>query len=203
MFNKIAAQKNYAERKLSQKSKNYSYDADAPECTSGSGVHKPAVAFEVNSGVTGISGYYKFPNDMNPTEYERFVEKSFYGKLLTPDVLSAMQDEWKILKYINPSLKKIIVDTNNAGLLREVIEGVASLFNIDDINYFVDVQDNKKRVDIVSYSEENEEWKTLMDYVENKTGLHVAWVPSLRTLNTMKNKVDQIGLKKGRKPSQP
>jgi len=169
----------------------YFYDANSPEALNSSGVFKPAAAFEMRNNITGIAGYYEFPNGMNPTEYEIYFRDKFIdGYLQSSEKIEEVKEEWNAIKSLNTELSDVNVDTNNFKSVWSATMGAISLFNIDDINCFLD-SGKKFGTQIVENLNSNEEYRSLDNYINMNALSSMGWVASLNTLKLIREKLDE------------
>lgn len=183
------------------KLRRYFFDASAPECSKDTNVFKPAIAFEVHNGLSGIAGHYQFPTGATPTAFEQSAAHlkcwQYYADPRTTDfkivrisdpdaaVLDRMQNTWKKLVNLNPSLSIVQPDADDPLLLTHAIFGAAALFNPDDIRFFVGQIKSTGRWDVAKILLEDPAYKTLMDDVKRKSKFYVGWVPAEKTLLQM------------------
>ena len=102
----------------------------------------PAKEFEGETGLTGISGDYKFPHGLSADEYEGYVSyasrifdcyllnREDYTSVKTsepdPALMEKMRKDWDDLVTLNPALKKVSVDKKDGNELQLALEGAAS-----------------------------------------------------------------------------
>ncbi len=187
------------------------YDAVNLECNPKSWGFMPAAAFEAAHGLSGVATYYKFPEtkigdevsrlaiffthyavDRYSSEvfscYEPPCDDNNYAikkiNELNSDLMLQMQGDWARLTELNPSLGKIGVDIDDPLNLFDAILGVASLFNVSDVDFFVTERYRGKSMDIASYTSNIPEYQKLRQSVDALCAncLRVKWVPSLDTL---------------------
>lgn len=108
-------------------------------------------------------------------------EVNDYIRRLPQETQNEFRKVWDELVALNPQLKAVRIDTADTGKLYDVINGVASGFNPNDINYYLeaDSSEDSRR----AYFEDSRRIK-----IEDETGARPCWIASPQTL-------DQICLK--------
>jgi len=91
----------------------------------------PAMAYEQRTGLTGAAGYYVFPEGLEAQDLESYVSALMYLSQNREDIASEKKRVhpliWMALKDINPELKKIVIDENDAVQVSDAIMGVTSV----------------------------------------------------------------------------
>lgn len=168
--------------------------------------YAPAVEFEKETGVIGIAGKYKMPDekahaDMEFEHCNKFSKYIYavnkigkYADFLPSKVkkkltvlakegqktgLPKMLKNFDELVKLNPELKKLEVDRANIGKVNDAIFGITSQFNVDDINDFL------KRDFFYGETKETK----LKDEIEKRTGIDIQWRPSISTLKKIQIQV--------------
>jgi hypothetical protein len=100
------------------------------------------------------------------------------------EIQDAFQGVLDELIALNPELKGVRVDRKNIGMVYDVINGVASGFNVNDINYYLeaDNSDTARR----AYFEDPRRLR-----IENETGARPCWIASPQTLDLVCLKLDE------------
>lgn len=197
----------------SGKFKKYFYAASSPECDRSSHLFKPAVAFEVHNGISGISGDYCLPYNFSASEYEEYTAKKYYVRLFSnyedplrngfkiipkeevdTSLVKEIMDHWLELKKLNSSLDEITFESCSASVLPVVlydaIAGCACLLNTKDINHFIRLRIQTERFDILRIFTENTELADLYNKINETADYPIRWVPSPYTLEVIKSKLD-------------
>lgn len=183
-----------------KKLKNNFYDASEPECSIESKLYKPAITFEVHTGISGIAGDYLFPNQMSASEYEIYsnytaqigAHYDFSGSLIRkksdppPVLMAQMQKDWAALTRLNPSLKKILVDINDPMGMHDALHGVACLLNTDDINLMLQMRRETKSLLTPLHVSTLPGVEALKNEIFDRTGEVVGWVACPKTLRKIK-----------------
>lgn len=168
--------------------------------------YSPVVNFEKETGLAGISGKYKMPDGKTheTVEFEHQKESrkyifatariKEYASFLPSHInkqLAVIAEEGqkvclpKMLKNfdklvkLNPELKKLEVDRTDIEKVNDVIFGITSRFNVDDINGFL------KREEFYSETKESK----LHNEMEERTGVDIQWHPCLSTLKKIEIQV--------------
>ena len=99
---------------------------------------QPAVAFEEAHGLSGIAGRYQFSTEpgMDRASLQRKIWKPGEGmqKLHEAEIKSI----FNMLELHNPEhVSKIVFDRSKPKHVKDVVHGMVSGFNTDDINYFM------------------------------------------------------------------
>lgn len=196
-----------------EKLTSHFYTKNSPECDQSSRFFKPAVAFERYNAITGIAGYWRFPERMNASQFENFAIKSFAQKILPKYGLpgetgnkiipvgridnafvNEMMSVWLELTKLNPGLKKVSFNACSASVLPIVIydavEGAASLLNASDINYLVRLRIETENFDVRSVLRTDPQYSGLYQQIEKKASYPVRWVPSPGTMKVIKSKLN-------------
>lgn len=177
-----------------------------------------AVEFEDRTGLTGVAGRYKMPDNMSHPEAEYTYRKKYQKfahayrilgrdeQSATPEkkqaaelfvsvgdkALKKLNKDIEKLTKLNPELKKLKADKNSFFERYHAIIGITSQYNIDDINHFVvgKLENNSKKDD---------EYMQRMDAIKDKVGGPIGWTLSPPTLKRVEK---QLGLSKNKdKPS--
>ncbi len=189
------------------------YDATQFEMNRESWGFKPAAAFEIAHGLSGVAAYYQFPEktiDGETTRYALFFEHYLMSRYSTPvlssyenpkengykivkisdldaDLMQGLQDDWDSLMALNPELAQVRVDRDDALNMFDALVGTANLFNVDDINFFLTSRQAEKSMAIYSYVSKIPSYKPLQDEVCELANVdRLRWVPSLQTLQKIK-----------------
>lgn len=100
------------------------------------------------------------------------------------EVQDAFRGAWNEMVALNPELKGVRVYKNDIGKVYDVINGVASGFNVSDINYYLeaDSSDDSRR----AYFEDKRRVR-----IEDETGARPCWIASPETLDQICLKLDE------------
>ena len=189
------------------KPKKHFYTAASPEVTQSSKCYKPAADFELRTGLTGIAGWYAFLKGLSPWEYETKIRKAYGGKKVMgcyetigshrvqvrdvpKKLLRGMQKDWQALVTANPELARVPMDTNSGHDLFTGLMGVASLFNVDDIAFFLGLRKaTGNDLPAACAREVIAGYEARRDVVQERVGAHACWVVSPATLEKMEKKL--------------
>ncbi len=165
---------------------------------------QPALKFERSANIRGIAANYYFPQGRTPSEFECWAysfcsadqpgrwEKQFLDKT------------WAALVSLNAGLET--VETNHVPALQvAAIHGAASLYNPEDINFFLRISKitGVARTDIMDYMAS---YIALHEDIQSRAGVCMEWVAAPQTLlkiyDQVKNRpvCNPIDLKDCRKP---
>ncbi len=174
--------------------------ASKPRCSHNNKNFLPARDFEAHAGITGISAHYVFPRGMSVGKYEAYLlsyagwnhvegknpEEQIYNASHDPLVMARLRKDWAELVALNPELKKISINKNDGGELRDALFGAASQFNIDDINIFLDTPrktgNNLNGINVPKIYG----LKVTEAQIELTSGVRMQWVASPETVNKIK-----------------
>ncbi|HTK84370.1 MAG TPA: hypothetical protein VL625_04725, partial [Patescibacteria group bacterium] len=149
---------------------------------------QPAVMFEQQYGLTGVSKEYKYPPGMTARDVEDYAV-TVWHKQIRGEITAAQMEEKlgavrSMMEDLNPELKVL-----NAGAMERgtyhVILGATSGFNPNDIQHFLD----GARADAAAM---NTETATLMGGL-GRRGVLMGWVPSVETLKEIDRQVSVPG----------
>lgn len=144
----------------------------------------PAVIFEEETGLTGISNQWNLPRGLSYAAFEQLLFPSLQcitkenkvEQLSEPAKFYALQNVYDDLVALNPLLGKLNSMRDNPHQLKNIIFGVSSQFNLDDIIYFnTTTVDDREKPDVVS----------LENAIAIRTGTQVRWQPSPTTLKNI------------------
>lgn len=180
----------------------YSFNKSSLECQPRSGCFKPSVAFEVFNGVSGISGFYEFPEGMTPRAFEYEIRSwervlDYYrfdpsGVRLAGEVPSFYIDKRRemvsALVALNPSLSEIDYDPFDALNMHHFLFGVASLFSPDDVKFFMELK--KVTRFCASYAMKIPGYAELSDEINARVEMPRRWVASMNTMLEIKRQLD-------------
>jgi len=168
---------------------------------------KPPVEFEKKHGLKGISHNYKIPAGLTSQELQIYTMIT----LKRDDIAKSERKEklletYNLLISLNPILNEVKKIPDNVNDLYHLILGVASSFNIDDINQFVfNSTPSIKGLEM----EQTPEFKKLSKVfnmnscaMSQRLGIpHLGWLASPKTLNDISNKMlEQKLIKSGDHP---
>jgi hypothetical protein len=100
------------------------------------------------------------------------------------ELQDALRNVWDETVALNPSLKAVRLDKNDIGKVYDAINGAASGFNANDINYYfeADSSDDARR----TYFEDPRRLR-----IEDETGARPCWIASPETLDAICLKLDE------------
>ncbi len=162
-----------------------------------------AVRLEEETGLSGIAGRYRFPENRDPAfaEYEyrkRFLKYSLAESLLTaddplkrraaekisrqtPQALEEVKQELEKLTVLNPGLKKLNYDRRDFIESYRTLIGITSQYNVDDINAYLHS---------IRTGQKDEEADTRIERLKDR-GCRFGWVPSVKTLDRIERGLDE------------
>lgn len=172
----------------------------------------PAHRFELETGLTGLAGNYRFPGSLRAKDFE---DRYFWGNKGTPpaflketslpekeiDVRAlggidhavahsspgfrhVMLQLWDKMVRLNPPLAAVAVDRANPNHVYDALHGAASGFNPDDINFYLRTRWIEGKMPALLIASGTRA-------VENLCGVMPEWITSPQTL-------DKIGEQLGR-----
>ena len=180
--------------------------------------YQPPIEFEQQHGLTGISGGYIYPKSADDLEdsvvnhvlndlkiVAQFNIKKLKGKIPRNasgldyyhghrrDYLNGIFDE---LLSLNPVLSGINFDRNDDTQLTNVIRGIASGFNVSDINYYLKCLGQGGVMELAVNCDGTElERKALEKQIQLKLGENpltgIGWVASPETLQKIWDQVQE------------
>ena len=161
----------------------------------------PAVVLEKKYGISGISQQYVMPNGRDSlsmeADYSEDNKRRAYGAVVALLLIedrkhfksflrkvwsrtlshdywrNKMKEDVRNLIQLNPVLKEIQCDLNDPHNMYNLILGVTSELNTDDIQYFLDCENGRQdRMEVLAATSKLRESK----------GIDIQWVPSPKTL---------------------
>jgi hypothetical protein len=194
---------------MSLAAKTYFYDAASPEASRDTRVFKPAVAFELKTGISGIAGLYKFPGDETPTAYEERIATKFSHAVFSayedpvkngfrlipaspvdPFIVMGLKKEWDGLVALKPALETVKVPQEFLpAMLFDALNGANCLLNPGDIHFFLQEKANNRRFDLPRLVRERLDHAALIADVEKMAGHPVRWIASPQTLQSIRQKL--------------
>lgn len=193
--------------------RSHFYDAAQFECNRASWGFKPAAAFEVAHGLSGVAAYYQFPErtiEGETTRYALFFEHYVVGRYsaavfacyedpmsnghkivkisdLDPALHTALDEDWGVLTALNPELSQVRVDRDDPLNMFDALLGAACLFNVDDLDFFLTNRQAQKSMAIYSYVSTMPDYQLLYDDVCDLAKCSgPGWVPAPQTLRKIK-----------------
>ena len=171
--------------------------------------YSPVKRFENATGLKGIYHHYKFPQDMNPLEYEalmkpmrifEIIERSMNPgsddllaelQEVKPQSLFAVRKMYQELTELNPELKEAAISPTLVRSYVAVISGACSGFPPEDIIEF----SKAKGADNDRINEEKRQFSKLIEQRTGRTGangkpLIENWCPSEKTRNRILQLLD-------------
>tara|TARA_B100000780_G_C21046855_1_gene420247 strand:- start:424 stop:945 length:522 start_codon:yes stop_codon:yes gene_type:complete len=144
---------------------------------------QPSAAFEQLNKISGIAEYYNFPRHQTADEYDQHIRlANVFAQNATPEIIRERQTQWHLLTGLNPQL--LTLNIQDTVELRHAIHGVASLFNPDDIQFFIDK--NRIHTAVADSVRKDFEYAALREEaLSNAVWPSMQWVPSPKTLNTI------------------
>ncbi|MGN0904260.1 MAG: hypothetical protein ACI4PW_03790 [Alphaproteobacteria bacterium] len=162
-----------------------------------------AVRLEEETGLSGIAGRYRFPENREPAfaEYEyrkRFLKYSLAESLLTaedplkrraaekisrqtPQALEEVKQEIEKLTVLNPDLKRLNYDRRDFIESYRALIGVTSQYNVDDINAYLHS---------IRTGQKDEEANARIERLKDR-GCRFGWVPAVKTLDRIERGLDE------------
>jgi hypothetical protein len=164
------------------------YNAASPECDPFHRNSKPAVRFEVVNGFENIAGYYLFPDGMNASEYEDYINTKRY-----PESADTMLAEWGRLVALNPELSVVKFDASEYRQVYYAVMGAACLFNPIDIDFFVNFKSFTNQEFTAEATRSDPRHMALLSFVNaHYPDLRsICWVPAPSTLLEIKRQLDR------------
>jgi len=145
----------------------------------GKSFRQPPVDFEKKYGLIGISQYYRLPEGLSSAaldSYSVLLHKNFPEE----QGLMKMNEAWDELKELNLILKKINYDAGNISMMYNLLMGVASAFNIRDIQHFI--SDPRAAGSKMRASAEFGSLVQIFNYASRPAEFGFGWVASPKTI---------------------
>lgn len=145
--------------------------------------------FEEEAGLKGIAAAYAFPDNMNATEFDHWA--GAYCSLTDDNTLSEqrhLKNVWQKLQALNPELQRVETG-DECDFLRDAIYGTASLYNPDDLSFFIDF---KKHVDsdmVRYFSMQHKDYAARDKFITDRTNIARQWVAGPETLMRIQEQV--------------
>lgn len=145
--------------------------------------------YEQAAGVRGVAASYQFPNQLTATRYDHWAN-SFCGFRNGDGAQEThfLQDTWDDLIALNPQLRRV----NTYGhptTLRYGIFGAASLFNPDDIEFYIEIERRCDSAPMALLVHSLPSYKALHNEIFIRTGVETSWVAAPKTLLTVRDQV--------------
>lgn len=143
----------------------------------------PAREYEEQARVKDIAGRYSFPGGLDACRYERFLYSFFPWRDEPVDEkeLLSLRREWDKVAGNNSALECVEPDYTSRGSLLNALVGAASLFNPEDIKFFVEMC--KAGVDYVAlHTAKDMDYNRVEMFIHQRTGTPEGWVLSPQTL---------------------
>ena len=103
-----------------------------------------------------------------------------------------MKKDWIDLTALNPATKKIDVDMTAPLILFDALEGVACLFNAEDISFFITRQKQTQSMNILESSMALPDYAALYNEICGLVNIDsLSCVPSFETMGQIKKKLHQ------------
>ena len=162
----------------------------------------PAHEFETGTGFIGISGNWNIPGGYNDTELAVLLMDTHFEGMplfstktysLSIEQASNLLDQFKAL---NPALEDIDADRSETFDIFNIIMGVLSGFNADDIGFFVERDRKKRNAEIteLDFKVMRSQEKTRTAQLSDQAGAPIHWVPSPNTFENIRKQVQQRDL---------
>jgi hypothetical protein len=135
--------------------------------------HQPPFKFQTAARIRGVVEDYGFPEGVVPDDLEN----------------------------INPRLENVIFNRGDIEEIYHALYGVASGFNVEDINYFLELC--RKGVYPAVWSRSQPDIKPVAEHIEGRVRQHMEWVVSPPTLKKIKSKLDRKDARSKRNPVPP
>jgi hypothetical protein len=140
---------------------------------------RPALVFAEENGLSGIGRTYALPPGLDAETIEAYVlalRWTARAGLMTPQrYAERMQELGAALEEINPALAALAYDRTEAPAVFDVVMGVTSGFNTDDIQFFIDGNYFARAIADRAYADK---------YRRAEEGhSRIGWVPSPKTLD--------------------
>lgn len=95
---------------------------------------------------------------------------------------------WCDIERLNPQTEKVVFDRNDVEQTYQALLGVTSGFNIDDINFFLDL--SRQGFPPGAHSRTLPGYNEMRLNVESRAGTPLYWVASMNTLKKIKQQLD-------------
>lgn len=139
---------------------------------------QPAIDAERRYGLSGIGRQYRMPEGLTPQELESYssivCHAVTHGEMSGEDALCRFQRVKAALSMLTPELQTLAFDEQNVYIFGDFFNGIASAFNVSDIqSYLVNITGHVTG-NISGYGE--------MESRLALQGYDFSWVPSMKTL---------------------
>jgi hypothetical protein len=118
---------------------------------------QPAIAFEKATGLNGISQTYRLPGDVTIREIQGLADvlrvMAKRGEMPQETATDHLRRVAAAIEALNPDIVALRFDRDNPQKLFDVLLGVASAFNPQDIQYYLDGNTAFSSYSIPSYHE--------------------------------------------------
>ena len=150
---------------------------------------QPAVEFEENYNVKGISQNYILPQGISADTLQSYMLiNRFRTDIDQKEKIKNSNAVYKTITKLNPVLKKINDKIENNDQKYFLIMGVASAFNLDDIDTFIFRKSLKTPVDKMESSLEFKNLTATFNRYNKDEGaeLELYWIAAPQTLKTIR-----------------
>lgn len=141
---------------------------------------RPPVDFEKKSGLTGIAGQYHMPAGLTPSDVQTYSilirNLTFQEDYTVEECLGKLTELHQALIGRNSQMEQIRYNPLDPHTVFDIILGVASGFNIKDIQHYIDGNN-------WSLSMKDPKYKELYEKIDSQA--HIYWVPCMETLKEM------------------
>lgn len=147
---------------------------------------QPPRTVEKEHGFTGIAGRYHLPEDLSAEDIQTYSilvrNLAWQGDYSIEDCLGKLSELHQALVGRNPELADIRYNPQDPHAVYDIVLGVASAFNVADIQHFLNM--NPESEPNYHASLRDPDWKKLHDALRAR-GVDPFWVPARQTLENM------------------
>ncbi|MCE9507290.1 MAG: hypothetical protein K8R48_03100 [Alphaproteobacteria bacterium] len=151
---------------------------------------QPPVDFEKKYSLTGVSQRYRLPEGLSPRDLQNYALLSWRKESLTvAEQQERLAGVWHLLTAYNPELNKVLHDPQDTDTLFHAIMGVASAFNIEDIQGFISSATQPHRAWEMEKTSEFIKLTEVFNHYAIPDRLNLRWVASPVTLRSIRDKI--------------
>jgi hypothetical protein len=151
-------------------------------------LYQPPVDFENTYGLDGISQPYLLPEGLTSADLQTYALLIRQTEITAVQRLGKMTAVWGILAAYNPELEKLSYQPQDAGMLYHMVMGVASAFNVSDIQHFIS-SPSKVKARVMENSPEFIKLTDVFNRYAASGQPNFKWVAAPATLQLIQDKI--------------
>lgn len=162
---------------------------------------QPAIDTEKQYNLTGIAGNYVLPRGVDAEMLQDYVinlrEDNYTNRMTVDERFQRMDDLIEALEQLNPALQGLTYNRDSMGDIYSVALGVASAFNLKDIQHFLNMSQTGKPNYLASL--DIPEWKSIHNILR-QSDVEFYWVPAQETMHDILRQTQKLDIKNTSSP---